>query len=399
MIRDDGFVKEPALWFEVACIESGKLWFVAGIGNGLFEMDLNTEEVSFLGLLPEEENDKRRLIGSIIKYEDTLVMAPFNGNSFYQYDLLNKNFSKIDCELKGAAKFFCGKKYGKDIYFIGYLYPVIAKYNVEEQKIIYFSEFQDDILQRIVKKDESLFRDTACIRDDILIIPSCQSNFLLLFNLTTNTFKINYINDGNHGFNAIIEDNDRYYLISRRGKQIYQWDYDTNDSTIITEYSDRIINKIECYGYAVGCRGKTIIVDLYSSNGVVIDNSNKKLTSFTNLLPVEICKNNVANLSQSTLWIGVFGEKIYYFSVFNCYLYELNLCTKEIHRYKIELTTERLPAYLQAISTSGNVLFEEMAYCGINNFLKFPKNKNGGNVLSPDNGNKIYNKIKGLLIS
>lgn len=396
LIGNNDSKKTLPLWFEVACIEDNKLWFIAGIGNGLFEMDLISGEIILLEMLPNESYDVRRLMGSIIKEENKLIMAPYNGEYFHEYDLDKKKFTSFSCKIKGDRKFFCAKRQGENIYYIGCKEPVIVKYNIINQKLEYILKVEDNLLKRRRLKDDNYFRETAIIKNNKLIIPSCQANFVLEFNLVTNEYKTIDIDNNNDGFNTILESEKGCILISRRSKKILLWNDINNEVEELLDLSKEEYNEFKIFGYSVKFKDKIITFDLFSPNGFIIDEKDRKIKPLDNVINIDI-KAIKADKFMDVLWVNIIKNKIYFLSTYGSVLYELDLITLERKEHRIEIKNCEFAKYSKLVLKNKIIFDEGIDHLGIDYILNTFDLGESKELEKSEIGNKVHKVVKELI--
>ena len=364
-------VNKQLLWFEVACVEENKLWFVSGIGNGLFEFDLESNKTKFLGMIPEEEFCKRRSIGVIKKWNNELIMAPYNGNYFVRYNLETKKFSVKKCLVETEQKFSCGVVYKDSIYFLGCKYLGIAKYDISKDEIIYLESFKNQVLNEVQDVNDLYFRNSAYLKGDTWIIPSCQKNFLLEYNLKDNSYFLRKIGEEDFRFNTVICEGDNYWLMPRKQKVIVKYNYKTNKESYypINQFSFTEINGL--YSSDSVKTGRSILTfDLISENVGKVNCENNEMV----LEKIQIAeKSNEDDVlkNQYITWINEYKNNIFIFSSKLMQLIEIDENVKIHKLYSITLSEDEEKKYYKAmINGRFNYIQENKSFCNLEKYIE-----------------------------
>lgn len=123
-----------------------KIWFMAYNFNALFNMDLDTFEIQYIGKIPGESEIQNNLSFSISLYQDMLIIVPFTGKYFVLYNLKKAEFilHYIDVSAVGERQFMDSFNVGESICF----YPVkgtdFIQYNPNENYVEKKISFRKD---------------------------------------------------------------------------------------------------------------------------------------------------------------------------------------------------------------------------------------------------------------
>jgi len=131
--------------FEDVYIDGEKMWFSSSCFNGLFCTNMITGNTEYKGAFPGESMRGFRLFSKVIEYNNKLLFIPFNAINMAEYDMKNEVFREISIKdgTKYINKFYNGFRYKQYVYVISCEYPVILKYDIEEQTIIYMEKWSE----------------------------------------------------------------------------------------------------------------------------------------------------------------------------------------------------------------------------------------------------------------
>lgn len=240
--------KEPGLQFEAVAVIDEKTAYASGYGiNGLFKIDLDTEECEFIKFFPDANIWTSRLFFSAVQGKRGIYFSPASADYIAVYDISSGKISQIpippleNMKKKSALKFgdvFC---YHGCVYFVGATYRYILKLNENTGQI---SVIDLDI------QDKFFFR-RGMIVDNNYYISSANSPIILEYSLETDKAIIHKI--GNEGGSwSMCYDGEKFWLPPRaKGDPILCWNRDTGikESIAITidDYKPQNSNFLKCF--------------------------------------------------------------------------------------------------------------------------------------------------------
>lgn len=267
------------LTFEDAYYDSGYIYFFAYEVNGIFRINLPDNSMEFLVSIKEYGKERRRLFGSVVCIDKKLYFAPLSADDILIYDMVENDYRLISIDkedYKGTdAKFYALCQYQNSLFFFPTHYPAILKLDLLSGNIMYYKNWLG-LLPDYYKNGMDYFRQSVCLRGELIIAPLCYSDDILLFDLKNNKEELVHIateRDKEYGFSGIRSDVDGYWLSSLTGKELYKWDY---QSSTIKKYLLDNKNKSQEYSY-VGldyCGDKVIIRPAYENDLVIFDCNN-----------------------------------------------------------------------------------------------------------------------------
>ena len=227
-------------WFGYLTAEGNKIWFLSkifGAGMALFEMDLTTDQVSSLGMVPGQPAG---FAGSylsaycvLMKIREKIIMAPsYSDGGFVEYDCTTGGFRQVKktmtfwtaamkAQLRDA--FRSAVRYGDSVFFIGNGSGLIVEYNGREQRYFYHTAWAEDIAD-VVEKEKLIFgRYGFCLRENILYLLSSEEPLLIQLDLDTMRAQIRKFPFPER-ISYIVWHEGYFWLVSSWNKKMIRWD-------------------------------------------------------------------------------------------------------------------------------------------------------------------------------
>ena len=133
--------------FDSGVWEDGKFWFFSKSYNGLFEMDLSSGQVSYLGSVPGEEAVESNLYSKILSCGDDLWLIPNQARRMAKYSRSEKCFTSYS--LPGGEKLQAQKIYGSYVKK-PWIYLIPGDYS----RLLQFSLKDGSCSETVLKLDE-----------------------------------------------------------------------------------------------------------------------------------------------------------------------------------------------------------------------------------------------------
>ncbi len=269
--------------FENACVVKDKVYFFSYEVNGLFKIDMNKRECSYIASL-EKYSSKIRLFGDLTYINGKLVIAPMSADDFVIYDLEMKSVKYLPIQNPEKHnyinnKFFTVVPFEEYVYFIGHWYPAIVKLDLATEEITYY----DDWIKEIENIEEDFFRHNYCIKDENIILPCSRTNKVMMFN--TKNGKYNFLNIASQErkYAGIIYDGTNYWLTPRYDNIVVKCNFDTGnyEEFIIEENGKEFIQRELSYGQSFLVGQYIVILPLYDYPICVIDTTTGSLKTIS----------------------------------------------------------------------------------------------------------------------
>lgn len=312
------------LSIEALAVYANRIWFTEGDTNGIYFYDLEKKECELFCTIDKEKQNEKRLFRTINIYKNKLYLFPFAAQNAYKVDIETREIEVIEIEepqkgiyeaYNSSAKFLSSFIYEERIFVVGVTYPAILEYEIETGKIVYHSEWMNEI-KMYLKNDEVLFRRGILVKDKIYI-PSGRGNVLLVYDLVERKYDINKIGNEEEGFSSICFDGEEFWMAPINNGSIIKW----NETSREVDWQCKVPENFH--------KGN------HSWNEIIFWKEHILLLPGKADTVLEVSKkmNKIPELTQSLQGIGytvsyVDGENLYLFSEKNAVLYIID---SEVH--------------------------------------------------------------------
>lgn len=224
--------------FSEDVVKVGNLLYLFGTDiNMLYSINLENDEVTFIGKIPEENILKRRLVSKMMYWDNKLYLLPLSSNNIWIYSVLDKTWTKIEIEEyenNWANSYFRNAIiYKHHMFIFGGYYPAILILDLEIHKIKYIRE--PFLEKRNISCIDLFFRGKPLKQGNLVYLASSIDNTVLVFNLENYTYSWNEVGDKSNRYAGIVWDGYNFWLASRSEPMVIKWD--GKDKVI--EYKDK----------------------------------------------------------------------------------------------------------------------------------------------------------------
>lgn len=242
------------LWFDAMEIQNDKMWVFVNGYNALFEINLVSYEVRYLGSVPGEDIAGQSLYFNMIKKNDCLFLIPAYAKYIAVYNIEKQIFSTCECNLP-KAQFFGACMLDDKIIMLGNKTANIGIYDIQENRIQIRTECKDyfnsfDLLDR-----NMYFRKGICALNGNVLFASCISNTIVKYDIYEDQFEFYTIDGGFSGFSNLIFDGEHIWASEWRKPHVAVLDLSLNVERILDfpmsgdcyEISDLVLFKDEVW--------------------------------------------------------------------------------------------------------------------------------------------------------
>lgn len=220
--KDNTFIWSDNWW-----IEESEAWFVDGMRDILFNMDLKTNKYKYIATIPNKNSYKFRLNPRCIKCNNDIFCFPDLGNLIWIYQLDKQEFQYIEIENpdKVRISIFNFWKHKNKIFAVASGLNKIIEINIIEKRI--------DEYHSLVGEKNNIGK-SVIFNNEIYGIIS-NTNRIFQFNLETKKFDIFILENIDENLFTISFDGDKFWF-SGYSKKIYIWDKNNNTIKRIDEF-------------------------------------------------------------------------------------------------------------------------------------------------------------------
>lgn len=243
-------------------IYKDKIYFYITETNGLYAIDINVDEIEFLGEIPWGIPGKPEQYLSIVGCANAITLIPYNEKNLVIYDINSKDFKKksIDSDETKMAGFMANCVVGEKLYIFGTYEPTILCYDYTNDQIISLNGFENDPKYRKVN-DDVFFRQQILVHEDRIYAPFCNADGVLIIDTDSLEQEVVPLGRGSCGYAGITGYDNLIWLAPRNlFGDIVAIDF---DGKLINRYSLRnVYGEIE--GTFIAATGVEVL-NLYSS--------------------------------------------------------------------------------------------------------------------------------------
>ena len=213
-------------WSEGWWLEGDKAWFVNGMCNILFGVDLNTGECDQVACIPNPEKETESQNPYCTKCGSDIYCIPGIGGSIWIYNLDNKVFTELKVDRPGqhapGSQFWI---WNGSIFIVAANWNKVIEISIDQRKITnYYTICEGDSVRRSV---------LVC---DKIYAVSSESGTIYQFDLSTKKVEMYLHPEMAKKAFAIGFDGEKFWLCGYY-QEAYVWDK-KNDNLIIVEFSN-----------------------------------------------------------------------------------------------------------------------------------------------------------------
>lgn len=284
--------------FENCCIIDGDRWFFANELNALCMMKLGSDEVTFVGMVPEEKIFSKYLFADIKYFKGKIYLIPRGASALVIYDLSQNSFKRVNIEIPSSGyknhylewlKFSIGILLGNKLFMIPRTYPGIGIFDIETEEIFYEKSWIGEI-EKYIFENEAYFWADYDICDGELILAGANSDCLMRRAMETGTYTIEKLPNDCNGYSGIACIEDNIVLASRKNGNIILLNRKNNTVEHLELPEGFKVNRIIGFSKLIVIRNNIYAIPMWS-NYLLKINLNEKKTEVIKNYDVERDKN------------------------------------------------------------------------------------------------------------
>lgn len=208
------------------CVKVNNVFYcIAKQFNLIFSLDMNSDKVEILSIIPDNAYEGEEFSGCITFYNDELFIGPIMSNNIWIFNIKTKKWDKIErkeISNTSAGSLLQAFVYNEHVYMIGGSYPAIIIINPKTKEIEYIEKpFKDKNEKDIT---DAFFRAEHVLIDDNIYIPCCFDNTVLKMNLRTREYEWIKVGASLNRYSGITFDGSFFWLAPRHNSNVVQWD-------------------------------------------------------------------------------------------------------------------------------------------------------------------------------
>lgn len=221
-----------------AAFDGDNLWFSPYCYNGIFKMDLRTEEVTFMTAFPGEKASIL-LYQKTIKIENKIYFIPAEANDLAEFDLNShivlKHSLPLEEKEKGDShvyRFLTAFVWNEYIWMVPFMEHSIVRFDVKTGGFTYYDKWRTTLEKLSPINKEYDFCDAICVKDEIWAL-IFQSKLLLRFNMRTQESVVYSIVSDETYFTSLIYREGKIWILPISNRNFIVWDVESHESETI----------------------------------------------------------------------------------------------------------------------------------------------------------------------
>lgn len=274
---------ETFIWSDGWWIEGSNAWFVCGMSNTLFGVDLNTGRCEEIVYIPGPDDCTYRLTPFCLKYDRDIFCIPGKGQNIWIYNLDNTQLVPISIDkpegLQLASQFWIWKD---SVLIVPANWSKIIEVSISQKTIKnYYTVCTEDTIKKGV------------LRGDNIYMVSSGSSKIYQFDIVTKKTRVHILPCAEKIFSTICFDGKRFWM-SGYQKEVYIWEKESNKFMTIdhfpADFSLKDITKnddinLGCtnrpvFKYSVVAGGYIWFIPIQADKIIYADKGNATLFSF-----------------------------------------------------------------------------------------------------------------------
>ena len=322
LMEENAKEKDYSINYRVACVVGKTLFLMAKNYNYLFQMDLESREVSEIGKVPGEYDMENSLYSNIIHKDDSLWLIPSRAHALVEYSLINKEWTRYEI----AERIKYSKEINQKIYMISSDYSCLWIMDLEK-RVLSREKLSYPFGIRIPKGEE-YYNDDLYLIENKLYYLITRSNMIVQYDLTNKSIELL----------SLGADENKYLRLVYDG--CYFWAIPDDGESSVVRWNGRKTVEIGVNAYPVGfnsqwgfqealCMKDSIF--LFPQRGNMILRLDKEKMTIENILEFNQCRDieNIQRLdSDKFIFVSSMSET-------NCCITIMDYSGKVLSNYPI----------------------------------------------------------------
>ncbi|MBD5476930.1 MAG: hypothetical protein HDR17_13290 [Lachnospiraceae bacterium] len=218
--RDETFIWSDGWW-----IEGSNAWFVCGMSNVLFCIDLNTGSCEDIAYIPDPDDNTYRQTPFCLKYDRDIFCIPGFGQNIWIYNLDNKQFVSISIDkperLQLTSQFWI---WGDSVLIVPANWNKIIEVSISKKTIKnYYTVCMEDTIKK------------AVLTGDNIYMVSSSSSRIYQFDIVTKKTRMHILPCAEKKLATICFDGKKFWMGGYQ-KEVYIWEKESNKFMTIDNF-------------------------------------------------------------------------------------------------------------------------------------------------------------------
>lgn len=282
--------------------------------NGLFKVNLKTDELEFVDIFPDEELNKTTIHCSAIYHKGSVYFVPAYGNSLHIYNIEKNEIISIKLPAieqknvlyKARYKFIDGRIIDNIFWLIPSTYSGILKINISEYSVMVIDDW--------IPGEGFFFRKTNIFKENELYIACRDNGFILKFNFQSEKGEIFRVKNA-CGFISAIEVDDKIVFAPTKDEDIVIWNTTNNVIKEIGGFSEKFVQGEIAFSKIIKKDNHLIFLPNMANMPVELDIETEKIICDTSERVIDkVVGDNIFKNDNEHIILYLYQtEKHYYF--------------------------------------------------------------------------------------
>lgn len=244
IIKQDVYVlndrKNTSVDFNTSVLEKNELWYTARDYNGLFKLDIESDRLEWLGMIPNEQEIEVRLFSNLVKCQNSIWMIPGRAKSLTEYNIEGQAYTQY--ELKGGVKF--SSVFEDTIYMISGDYCKLWKMHTKTNELtVEEIDYNGAIDFKNLPTTSEYYSEDLYLIGDTLYYLILNTNLLVSYDMSKKKTSVVQIGKKENQFGRFLVVNNQFWFIPAYVKgEIICWDKTIKKQLTEKDYPDGFEN-------------------------------------------------------------------------------------------------------------------------------------------------------------
>ncbi len=333
--------------------------------NGLFRVDLKSNNCTYLSMFPNEKEGENRLHCSAEYYNNKIYFIPRAADYISILDLNTEKIYQtaipVPAENKKLyyykkAKFAASCIYNNSLWMLPATFPGILKMNMDTEEIT--------VIDNWVSDKKYYFRNSMCKINNRLFFPDAYSNAVIELDMTSGRAEVNFVGKDNRGCSSMCSADGINIWMAPVYGPIIKWNYKNDTAEEYSNYPKGFIHKAFDFSKVYSIQNYIYFIPEYGNMAIKFDTKKNIMTE------------NKEDIFKNALGSDCLFETdsfIYFLVYYNGFEkgYKISKSTNEISDgsfFFLEGENKRCKKHIEAVTGKAGIINESVTF-GLKEFL------------------------------
>lgn len=257
--------------FEAIAFVSDNIGFASAYEfNGLYKVDIASEECEFISIFPQEKLDGKRIHCTAKYIMGKVYFIPASGKFISIYNIEKNELIQIavpECKqmpvfYKKRYRFINGVLNGENLWLVPSTYPGIVQLNLISNKMTIHDQW--------VPEEGYFFRNSLCVKNSTFYIANGNGNMVLAFNMENAQASIYHIGKNNAGIMSMCMEQNNMWMAPRLKGPIIRWNIESNEVKEYFLYLDAFTSDKIYFSKVFRCENRMYFIPAGGNHAVIV---------------------------------------------------------------------------------------------------------------------------------